>query len=303
MLLAILFIVASENAFCQLNPFRDEDAMVTPNFREDIIKGKWISQITIRYFSKPDGFPITDEGIIHQYFFDTLGKLTESFYITKISRHSGDTIKYRYWYDANGALSSKRVQTGDFYDTWYYKWNKDTMLQNEYHTQETSDAGDTFKVATQRMISADSFAYIIYPKQTQQYTYNEDHKIFRKTIIQYDDNKRFVSRNCQYAIGSLYSQVDISYDSLGRINGYLNTGNLNGDVHTKTSIKYDSTGKMAEQNMWEHDKQTHHIEYMYDNATGLISNKLDKDMDKATIFILRFSYEVYDDNNPSVGVK
>ena len=181
---------------------------------------------------------------------------------------------------------------GDFYDSWYYKWNQDNMLQGEYHVHETSTmtTDGTFKIATQRVVSQDSFAYTIYPKQVQQYEYNEDNKIFQKIIIQYDDNKRFVSRNSHYAVGWLYSQVEVMYDSLGRVKGYVNSGNLNGDINKKTIIKYDSLGKIAEQNIWEDGKQTHHVEYMYDNETGLMSNKLDRDKDKAIIFITRYSY-------------
>src|SRR6202012_908959 len=129
------------------------------------------------------------------------------------------------------------------------------------HVQETSEASpeEAFKMATQKVIAADSFAYIIYPKQTQQYAYNEDSKIYRKTIIQYDDNKRFVSRNTHYAVGWLYSEVDLSYDSLRRINEYVNTGNLNGNLNKKVIIKYDSLGRIATEDVWEDAKQTHHI--------------------------------------------
>jgi hypothetical protein len=289
-------MAASVNALCQFAPFQDEDAMITPNFKENSIRSKRISTITIHHFSKPDEAPISDEGIISQYFFDTTGKITESLYTVKVAGNNWDTVKCRYWYDSKGNLIIKRTQTGDFYDSWYYKWNSDTMVQTEYHAQETSDANTdgAFKIATQRVISADSFAYIVYPKQTQQYAFNEDNKIFKRSITQYDDNKRFMSRNCHYAVGWLYSEVDMNYDSAGRISGYVNTGNLNGDLNKKTSIKYDSLGNIAAQDIWEDGKQTHHIEYMYDNQTGLISNKLDKDIYKATIFILRFSYEMYD---------
>lgn len=290
-----IIVVVSHHAIGQLCPFQDEDAMITPNFQKHLIRAKKISQITIHYFSKPDGLPIEDGGIVYRYFFDTTGKITGSLYTTKAGHNTWDTIKCRYWYDANGNLIIKRTQSGDFYDAWYYKWNKDTLLQTEYHVQETSEAGpeEAFKMATQKVIAADSFAYIIYPKQTQQYAYNDDNKIFKKTIIQYDDNRHFISRTMQYAVGWLYSDVDLTYDSVGRIHSYVVTGNLDGDLDKKTTIKYDSLGKITEQYIWEDGKQTHHIEYMYDDATGLISNKLDRDIVKATIDILRFSYEMY----------
>lgn len=301
----IISFVALGNALCQLAPFQDENTMETPNFQKDVIKAKRISQISIHDLSKPDGSPINDQGIIHQYFFDTAGKIIESLYTVKVSSDNWDTVKCKYCYDSSSNLTIKRTQMGDFYDTWYYKWNKDNMLQREYHVHETSaiTANGSFKISTQRVISCDSFAYISYPKQLQQYAFNEDGKIFQKIITQYDDNKRFLNRSCHYAVGWLYSQVDINYDSAGRVIGYINTGNLNGDLNQKTTIKYDSLGKIDEKGIWEDGKQEQRIEYMYDNETGLISDKLDRDKSKAIISIYRFSYEMYSNNGFPTATK
>jgi YD repeat-containing protein len=298
-------MMAYGNALCQLAPFQDDAAIVTPNFQNDVIRGKRISQITIHSLCKPDGAAINDDGIIQQYFFDTAGKISESLYTVKISYNNWDTIKCKYYYDANNNISIKRTQMGDFYDTWYYKWSKESLLKKEAHIHETGAMGDDggFKIATQRVISADSFAYASYPKQLQQYGYNEDNKVFQKTITQYDENKRILSRNYHYAVGWLYSQVDIGYDASGRIISYTNTGNLNGDINQCTTIKYDSFGKIIEQGILVDGKQRHHIEYMYDNQTGLISNKLDRDSDKALINIIRFSYEMYGSNGYSTSTK
>lgn len=299
LLIAIILIIADKNAFCQFQPFQDDDAIITPNFRTDLIHAKRISRITIHCFSKPDGEPIKDDKIWQQYFFDSTGKMTESLCLTRAGKAWDTTNQCKYLYDDKNNLIIKRTQMGDFYDAWYYKWNKDNLLQTEYHVQETTDAnaGEQFDIAHQRVISQDSFAYIIYPKQTQQYVYNEDNKIFKKTIVQYDDNKRFISRNSHYAVGWLYSEVDIQYDSVsGRISSYINSGNLAGEMNKKTTIQYDSLGNIASQDIWETGKQTHHVEYMYDSETGFISNKLDRDFPKAVIYILRFSYEKYNDS-------
>jgi hypothetical protein len=304
-LVIIISLLAIGNAYCQLETFQDDDAIVTPNFSEDIIKAKKISHITIRYFTKPDGASINDDGITRQYFFDTTGKIMESVCTVKTGNNSCDTVTCKYYYDSYGNINIKRTEMGDFYDTWYYKWSKDKRLQTEAHVRETSaiTTGGVFKVATQKIISADSFAYIDYPKQLQQYAYNEDNKVFQKTILQYDDNKRFLSKSSHYAVGWLYSEVDLNYDTQGKIISYNSTGNLNGDMNQSTTIKYDSTGKMEEQGIFESGKQKHHIEYMYDNETGLISNKLDRDNEKATISIIRFSYDMYDSKGNPIETK
>jgi len=301
LLIIMLLVITGRKVYCQLAPFQDEDAIVTPIFQENIIKDKKIAQITMHYFSKPDDAPITDQGIMLQYFFDTAGKIVESINMTKADNHIWDSVKCQYYYDGYGNISIKRTQMDDFYDTWYYKWNKEGQLQTEDHVHETNalSTGGDFKIATQKVMSADSFAYIPYPKQLQQYAYNEDNKIFRKTIIQYDEKRRIVSRNSHYVVGWLYSEVDFTYDDMGRIIRYVNSGNMNGDKSQSTIIKYDSSGRPDEQGIWNNGKQIHHIEYMYDGETGLISNKLDRDSTNASISIVRFSYKMYNDEGYS----
>ena len=297
-LIFIFLIFLAGNACCQLLPFQDEDAIVTPNFSSDIIKAKKISHITMRYFTKPDGNGINDDGIVNEYFFDTEGKIMETVCTVQKGSNGSDTTICHYYYDSYGNINIKRTRMGDYYDTWYYKWNKDKQMQTEAHVRETSaiTPDGRFKIASQKVIAADSFTYVQYPAQVQQFAYNEDNKVFQKTILQYDDKKRFLSRNSHYSVGWLFSQVDLNYDTKGNIISYNSTGNINGDVHESATLKYDSLGKIAEQGIWENGKQKHHIEFMYDNETGLITNKLDRNEEKATISIIKFSYDMYDSN-------
>src|SRR6202012_1786014 len=112
-LVFIIWCMASNHAFGQLEPFQDQDAVITPAFRQGMIKAKNITQIMVKYFSKPDGYPIGDGGIMHQYFFDTTGRMIKSVYFQKEGK-KWDTITYTYVYE-NSNLLVKRTQTGVFY--------------------------------------------------------------------------------------------------------------------------------------------------------------------------------------------
>ncbi len=144
--------------------------------------------------------------------------------------------------------------------------------------------------------------YLIQNK-LQQYTYNEDNKVFQKTITLYDENKRFLSRSSHYAVGWLYSEVALNYDSKGNIINYNNTGNLNGDMNQTTTLKYDSLGKIQEEGIFVNGKQKHYIEFMYENESGLISNQLDRDEEKATISIIRYNYEMFPNSGLGTSTK
>ncbi len=295
LLVFIFLCVTYEKALCQLAVFQDEDAIITPGFIGDIIHTKKISQVILHYFTKPDGGGIVNNHTEQQYFFDTAGKMTESAYTVQAGNGETDTMKCRYYYDSARNITIKRADIDGVFDTHYYKWYNNHRVEKETHVHEINvlNPDGTYKLTTQMVISTDSFSYISYPKELQQYEYNEDNKFFKKIITGYDDKNRLISRNCQYVVGSLFSQVNIKYDTLGKITRYINTGNINGEINQNIAIQYSVTGKIDEENITEKDKPKHKIEFMYDNDTGLISNKLDRDFDKAQIDIVRFSYEMY----------
>jgi hypothetical protein len=292
----ILFCSVSFNLCAQMAIFQDEEDVITPSFRYDILKLNKVKTITIQYEYKPDGEAIKDDGIIKYYRFDSLSRLVESYFTVKETLDSWDTIRSRYFYDDFGHLIIKRTNEGNFYDTWYYRWYTDGKMKKRAHVHEVPLAMSNnfdFRIGTQTVLSADSFAYTVYPKQLQRFGFNEENKIYEKTISYLDDKQRMTSRNFKYAVGWLYSQVDLKYDSINRIKEYTYTGNLNGDVHHTVKIVYNPYGGIDTEKIFESEKQTDNIEYMYDSTTGLITNQLDRNFPKAIINIARFSYEYW----------
>jgi hypothetical protein len=288
----LLVFITAVNSFAQLAIFQDDDDVISPSFRYDIIRQKKVASLTIHYQYKPDGSRIIDDGIIKYFKFDEEGRLVESYYTIKESYNSWDTIRSLYYYDKLGKLAIKRTLEGAFMDTWYYTWYEDGAMKKRAHVHEVplSNTGD-FKVASQTVISSDSFAYSLYPKQLQRYGFNEEKTIYEKTVTQYDDDKRMISRYCHYSVGWIYSQVDLKYDVKGELSEYTITGNLSGETHRTVTIVYDTARNMVSQKLINDTKETDDIEYMYDNNTGLISNQLDRDYTKAVINIASFTYE------------
>jgi len=193
-------------------------------------------------------------------------------------------------------LVTKRTSDRGVFDTWYYVWYDNGMLKKEAHVQETPGPGigPDFKIGNQKMISCDSFAYNVYPKQVQRFGYNEQNTLYEKAITQYDDKKRMISRYSHYQVGWLFSQVDLKYDSIYRLKEYTYASNLSGEIHTSVRLSYDKYGNILVEKVYSGDKQLHEIEYLYDNNTGLISDKLDRDYARRLISILKFSYTFLD---------
>ena len=81
-------IITCGDAYCQLTPFQDNDAIVKPSFNVSAIRAAKISQITMRYFTKPDGASINDDGRMDQYFFDTAAKITGAMYISQVNNYN-----------------------------------------------------------------------------------------------------------------------------------------------------------------------------------------------------------------------
>jgi hypothetical protein len=297
--LSVLFILFAYTGFAQLAAFQDESDIITPTFRYDVIHTKKIASLTIHVEEKPDGQRITDDGIMQFYRFDSLARLSESHSTIKESYDTWDTVRSRYYYDKNNHLVTKRTNNKGIFDTWYYVWYEDGTLKKEAHVYESAGPGSNsdFKIGTQKVISCDSFAYNIYPKQVQRFGYNELNALYEKVITQYDDKKRMLGRYSHYQVGWLFSQVDIKYDSVFRIKEYTYASNLNGDTHKTVHLTYDKYGNILVEKVYIGDKQEHEIEYLYDNSTGLISDKLDRDYDKKTIEILKFSYTFLDEDD------
>jgi hypothetical protein len=302
-LLFFFCLVVSVNSLAQMAAFQDEAGIITPTFRYDVIRQKKIASIAIHVIEKPDGKPMHDDGLMQFYRFDSTGRLAESFYTIKESEDSWDTVRTHYYYDKKDRLLTKRTKNAGVYDTWYYVWYDDGNLKKEAHVQETPGPGDMhdFRIGSQKIISADSFAYNEYPKQLQRFGYNEQNTLYEKVITQYDDKKRITGRYSHYQVGWLFSQVDLKYDSVYRIKEYTYSSNLSGEMHRTTKLDYDRYGNILTEKVYSADKQQHEIEYLYDNNTGLISDKIDRDYSNSAIEILKFSYTFLDvDDVPPV---
>lgn len=293
-ILFLVSLVLSPLVHAQLLVFQDDEDVITPSFDYDAIKINKVASITIEYEYKPDGSPIINDGDVKYFRFDSVYHLVESYFTVREGRYSWDTVRSLYYYDNKSRLIIKRTYEGDFCDTWYYRWYDDGTMKRRAHVHEVPSPSSTladFRIGSQTILSADSFAYTPYPKQMQRFGYNEEHKVYERTISYFDDKKRLSSRNFHYEVGWLYSQVDIKYDTQNRVIEYTNTGNLNGDVFHTIDITYDANGGIASEKLSDRNRQTDNIEYMYDKSTGLITNILDRDLIKLTINISRFDYE------------
>lgn len=304
--LAILIFVLAVHiaSYAQLAAFQDDGDIITPTFRYDIIHTKKVASITIHVEEKPDDKPIYDDGVMQYYRFDSVGRLAESYYTIKESADSWDTIHSRYYYDNQNRLITKRTYEGSFYDTWYYVWNDNGLLRKEAHVHEAAGpgGGPDFKIGSQKVISRDSFNYDIYPKQVQRFGYNEVNKLYEKVITQYDDSKHMIGRYSHYVVGWLFSQVDIQYDSLFRVKKYTYSANLSGNVNKTVYVSYDRYSNIISEKVYSDNKLINDIEFMYDNTTGLISNKLNRDYTRGLIEIDKFTYTFLDsDGVPLFG--
>ncbi len=292
--LSALLLLVSYCSEAQMAVFQDEEDMITPSFRYDIIKLRRIASITINYEYKPDGEPILNDGVMKYFRFDSLGRVAESYFTVKEGPGIWDTVRSYYYYDGFGHIIIKRTNEGNFYDVWYYRWYADGNMKKRAHVREvplTNTSQGDYRIGTQTVLSVDSFAYTPYPKQLQRYGYNEENKIYEKTITYYDDKHRMTSRNFHYAVGWLYSQVDLKYDDKDRVIEYTYTGNLNGEIHHTVGITYDTDGSILTEKLINGDKQTDNVEYMYDKGNGLVTNELDRDFSKSVINIARYTYQ------------
>ena len=149
------------------------------NFSPELIKQGKVKSIVLDIVDKPDGAIIVDKDATQGYIFDAKGRLTKFYYTildqvqteeidvpalkrhgriirpatTKtVSKYINDTVCINVFYDSINRIIAKRVNTGDYYDAYYYEYNASGQIKKEMHCRETniSENKNEFKMLNGR---------------------------------------------------------------------------------------------------------------------------------------------------------
>ncbi|HEY4798562.1 MAG TPA: hypothetical protein VII99_05735 [Bacteroidia bacterium] len=293
-----------------------------PSFSKSFIKKNKIKIITSGIVDKPDGEIIRDKGLAQVYSFDAEGNLTKQYFneitslektetelpavykrgkmikkpSTKIDfKYQYDTLGTDFSYSSNGYLVMKRVCIGDFFHTTYYEYFGDGLVSRQTLCKETNIAktGEPFKLGVQTILSDEKFEYEnLTPAQVKKKFLNDEGKPYKQGILNFERG-RILDESYQFVVGFIRSGVTYKYDLQERLTEKTMTDNSSGSNTEKTTFDYDAKGNLASEKHFKNGVQTDEIVYLYDNISNLLTSKIDRQIQKSSIKIVKYEYEFY----------
>jgi len=293
-----------------------------PKFNRTFIKQNKIKTISASVVDKPDGEIIRDKGLAQVFAFDTEGNLTRQYYneITSLEKteieipamykkgkvikkahtkidyqYQYDTLGTEFFYSSNGYLKMKRVCIGNFYNSTYYEYFGDGLVSRQTLCKETNIAksGDLFKLGVQTVISEEKFEYeTLTPTQIKKNFLNDEGKSYKQGILNFQNSKP-TDESYEFVVGFIRSGVTYKYDANERLTEKIITDNSSGNSTEKITYEYDANGNVTAEKRFKNGVQTDEIIYIYDEAKKLLTSQADRQIQKASIKIVKYEYEFY----------
>lgn len=312
----------------QVLSHQPNDVFETPvTFSKAFIRENKIKTIRAALTLKPDNQMIQDKGLCEAYEFDTLGRLTE-FYRTRIrsfetreihhpavyrkgkrvarpwtefkSQYVYDTTFINYYYDSLDRLVIKRLNDGDYYNTWYFRYTaeagkNDIQLLQKCRETSTGNSHRNFRLGVQSVISAEEYRYEqLTPTQVKRKCLNDEGKVYKEVILNYDASGNLLDEYHSFLVSWVKRSSTFRYDSLGRLTEQLVTEYSGDAVEEKSTIEYDSLGRTAMIRYFKGPELQNELSFVYSKEMPGMYGTVGRRLKDAAIDIVKYTYEVYD---------
>jgi RHS Repeat len=327
-LLLLVCFLSSASCFSQIvDPGPVAVSISEPHFNRTFIRQNKIKIISASVVDKPDGEIIRDKGLAQVYVFDTTGNLTRHYFneITSLEKtekeipavykkgrvikksyskidiqYQYDTLGTEFFYTSSGYLIMQRVCIGDFYNTTYYEYFGDGLVNRKTLCKETNSAkpGEPFKLGVQTVLSEERFEYEnLTSTQIKKRFLNDDGKPYKQGILNFAQGK-LTDESYEFVAGYIRSGVTYKYDSDGRLTEIISTDNSSGNNTNKISYEYDNAGNVKTEKKFKNGVQTNEIIYLYetlskDRVLSFLTSQVDRQIQKESIKIIKYEYAFY----------
>jgi len=321
--LLVVMLSGVEASFSQIiAPSPYEIYTSEPKFNRTFIKQNKIKSISASVVDKPDGEIIRDKGLAQVFAFDIEGNLTRQYFneITSLEKteieipavykkgkvikkahtkidyqYQYDTLGTEFFYSSNGYLKMKRVCLGNFYNSTYYEYFGDGLVSRQTLCKETNIAkpGELFKLGVQTVISEEKFQYEnLTATQIKKIFLNDESKPYKQGILNFANGKP-IDESYEFIVGFIRSGVTYKYDVHERLTEKTMTDNSSGNRVEKITYEYDARGNVTSEKQFKNGTQTDEIVYLYDESQKLMTSQIDRQLQKASIKIVKYEYEFY----------
>jgi hypothetical protein len=295
---------------------------------EPVFKGGYVAKNRIRSIHasivyKRDNEAIQDKGLSKTWEYDSRGLLTRYYfttikgfvnneishpavyrrgrrisaaYITEEPTYSYDTTFTDYLYNPQKQLILRRTRDGDYYNAVYYEYDTQGDLRKEsvYRETNASENRNVFKLGVQNQLSQEEFRYEKPSTRQRKCKHlNDEGKVFKETIFQYDSIGHLLEENNSYTVSWMRSSTHMTYDKSGRMIMKLAVSNENGEESAKSIYKYTGDNKVDVEERFKGDEKYYELNYLYDKQTDLLTSHFIREELNKAIVIVKYSYEFY----------
>jgi hypothetical protein len=324
-ILSTIFLIAvlcCNNLRAQIIENKVNDLAPTPlKFNAAYISASKIKKITIHIADKPDNMVINDKGLVECYEFDSLGNATR-YCVTSIIKTEQKEIKvpavykrgrliqrayidyewaYTYdtlftWlsYDKKANLIMKRINAGDFFNTFYYEYDSLNRIIKETHCKETNKNLDKhqFELGVQTVLSSETFEYVLQTKtQRKKKFYNDANKVYKEAVINFTDT--LVEESYSFTVGYVRYTNTFKYDQTGKLIQRTAITNSNGDVNNTATYNYTPENNLEKESKFKNGTNTHDHNYIYDESQKTLKSILVRNHLGLSILIMKLEYEFF----------
>lgn len=286
------------------------------NFNPTVIKQNGIKKITFEIIDKKDFEVAVDKNLVETYEFNADGFLTR-YYYTNISKtiekhipvygrrgHVSTRVETQYLYDtvstsffyAGKNLALKRYHDGGvYYESRYYRYDKDGNVSKELRFKETNNSPDksVFMLGNQVQLSEDSFQYNRFKSgQVKCIFLNNENRSYKERITNVDSLGRKISSNEYFTAAAWITQeYKFTYAS-DRMTSATYKGNANNDVVLKNTYEYDEKKELYTEKQYKNEVLLKEISYVSDRNTGLLNSFIIRDPSSKSLRIVRLKYDM-----------
>ncbi len=323
LLAAIFFFLLSPQYKAQVIDQNPPDYYAfEPVFKKEYIIKNHVRSIRAALVYKRDNQEIEDKGLSKCWEYDSIGQLKRYYstsvhgfvnkeivhparlkkgrriyepYITFEPVYTYDTLFTNYFYNKNHQIIIRRNRDGDYYNSVYYEYDAAGYLTKQSVFKETnaSDNRNQFKLGVQNLLSVESFRYEkLSPKQTKRKHLNDEGKVYKETILNYDSLGRLKEENSSFTVSWMRSSLKLKYNYAGQLIQKINTSNENGDETSKSEYSYVD-GNLDVEHRYTGDMLMYDYTFIYDRKSKELNSYFIREFLNKAIVIGRYSYEYY----------
>jgi len=320
---ALIFIFFYSSALAQiLAPSLQNTAENIPNFNFSEIKKLKIKTIVFDLVDKKDFQVAEDKDLSRHYEFDSLGRLTRSYY-TVISRiiqkefhtapvykrkriissggtyyknvYEFDTLSCIFLYDSKSNLTCKRLKDGNFYSATYYWYDSINRLNRVLSCKETNVSQDksVFALGTQQVLFDERYKYVVSsPNQYKKLCLNDENRVYKEIIVDLNKNKQPLQYNESFVTTWINQITNLTYNEKNLLTEKKYTSNASGTVELKETYEYKNDLLDTEKHYKNNVLQTE-TGYVHDSETKVLNSFVTRDPLSKSLQIVKLIFAYY----------